>query len=98
MQVLSWSEEEKETMYNYDYLTKTWYCITSVPSHITHATKNFGDKVEVLTVNESGKPTQIRFELDDTEVNLKPLKKRVLSDEKKAIIAETMKKARNNAV
>lgn len=56
--VMSYSNDEKETLINYDYLTGLYSIYTNVPSHITQCYKKYSDyDIKVISVHQSGAPS-----------------------------------------
>ncbi|AXI08150.1 hypothetical protein CUC15_03845 [Oceanobacillus zhaokaii] len=80
------NKEEQETVQTYEVVTGKWNIFTSVPSHIRYYMKNpllNKENIEVLTEHE-GKPTSIRFTVEDSIVTKSFLRKRrTISEEHK---------------
>ena len=59
MQVMNFSNDEKETVILYDYLSDTYTISTNVKKHITICMKKYADYVTIDTVDKNGMPTSI---------------------------------------
>ncbi len=58
-QVMTFGEDEMETVVLYDYLTDTYSIETNVKKHITTIMKRYPN-VEIIYVNDKGNPTSVR--------------------------------------
>lgn len=58
-QVMTFDQDEMETVILYDYVTDTYSIETNVKKHITTIMKRYNN-VEVVYVNDKGNPTSVR--------------------------------------
>lgn len=80
-EVFTYSEDEKETILNFDYKNKVWNVWTSVPTHITKLLKLKNNNFIVDTVTNTGAITSIKGTLKANQISFRNIIK--LSEERK---------------
>jgi hypothetical protein len=74
------STDERETILNYDYATKTWSMDSTVPKHFNRALKQGWTPVEQL-VYDDGTVCGMKLTASDKAITIRnPNKKRVMSE------------------
>lgn len=77
------SSEEKETVLNYDYITKMWSVDCFVQKHFNKALKQ-GWKPIMKYEYDDGSAAGYRFEVPERAITFRSLEKKVLSDKQLA--------------
>ncbi|MCX0355261.1 hypothetical protein LI064_12110 [Clostridium perfringens] len=80
-EVFTYSEDEKETILNFDYKNKVWNVWTSVPAHITKLLRLKNNNFDVDTVTNTGTITSIKGTLKLKQIGFKNIIE--LSDERR---------------
>lgn len=80
-EVFTYSEDEKETILNFDYKNKVWNVWTSVPTHITKLLKLKNSNFIVDTVTNTGAITSIKGTLKANQISFRNIIE--LSEERK---------------
>ena len=58
--IMTYSNDEKETVIVFDYVTNLYSIYTNVPGHITKCMKQYGNyNIKIISVHEIGKPSCI---------------------------------------
>ncbi|MDK0980682.1 hypothetical protein P5F73_14465 [Clostridium perfringens] len=80
-EVFTYSEDEKETILNFDYKNKVWNVWTSVPNHITKLLRLKNNNFIVDTVTNAGTITSIKGKLRANQISFRNITE--LSEERK---------------
>lgn len=80
-EVFTYSEDEKETILNFDYKNKVWNVWTSVPTHITKLLRLKNNNFIVDTVTSTGSITSIKGTLRANQISFRNITE--LSEERK---------------
>lgn len=91
-QILSFPNDEKETIARFDYIDQCWYVETNVPTHITKISKL--TDVDVIGVSENGNPTLIEAKMEKSQISFRN-KPREMTEEERLKRAEHMRNIRN---
>ncbi|MDZ5022857.1 hypothetical protein [Clostridium perfringens] len=89
-EVFTYSEDEKETILNFDYRNKVWNVWTSVPTHITKLLKLKNNNFIVGTVTNTGAITSIKGTLRANQISFRSIIE--LSEERKEELKKIGKK------